>query len=169
MKLPKEECPEFFQFYADYVELDILVALKTQLKNYVQWIAAIPQDKHLFRYKAGKWSIKEVVGHNTDTERIKAAAALRIARNDKSPIPGFDEADYVAATHLDHRSMENLLNEFVAVRKSSIALFESLTEKELHRIGQVSGKNVSAYTLFYFLVGHIKHHEKIIKERYLQV
>lgn len=167
MKLPKNECPSFFQFYADYVELDVLQALNKQLETYVQFIRKIPEEKHLYRYKADKWTLKEVIGHNTDTERLKASAALRLARNDKTPIPGFEENDYVKATQLNNRNLENLLNEFIAVRKSSIVLFESLTEEELHRIGQVSGKNVSANTLFYFLVGHIKHHEKIIKERYL--
>ncbi len=167
MKLPQDECPAFFQFYADYVELDILPALTKQVETYVQFIRAIPEEKHLYRYQADKWTVKEVVGHITDTERLKATAALRLARNDKTPVPGFEETDYVAAAQLNNRSMENLLNEFITVRQSSIVLFESLTEEALHRIGQVSGKNISAATLFYFLVGHVKHHEKIIKERYL--
>lgn len=167
MKLPENECPPFFQFYANYVEEDVLKELEKQLKEYVDFIKSIPEEKHLFRYKEGKWTIKEIVGHNSETERIKSTAALRIARNDKTPIPGFEEDDYVAATDHNRRSIEELLEEFIAVRKSSIALYKSLTQYELLRIGTASNKQISARALFYFLVGHVRHHRKIILERYL--
>ncbi len=167
MKLPQNECPEFFQFYADYVKGDILSELEKQLDTYISFIQDIPEEKHLFRYKEEKWTLKEVVGHITDTERIKSSAALRIARNDKAPIPGFSETEYVADADLNHRQMASLSEEFFNLRKSNITLFKSLNEEELHRIASVSEKKVSANTLFYFLVGHVKHHEKILKERYL--
>lgn len=168
MKLSENECPPFFQFYADYVEEENLItALKNQLDSYVEFIRSIPEDKHLFRYKENKWTIKEVVGHNTDTERLKSTAALRIARNDQTPIPGFEEDDYVKNTDFNSRSMENLLEEFIAVRKSSIALLSSLNEDEFKNIGIASGKQVSVRAMTCFLVGHIAHHIKIIKERYL--
>lgn len=121
----------------------------------------------MHRYALGKWTIKEMVGHITDTERIKLDAALRIARNDKVSIPGFDENQYVQKTDFNHRSMSNMLEEFLSVRKSAILLYESLSEEELKRIGTASGKPVSSRALFYFLVGHVRHHEKILKKRYL--
>lgn len=169
MKLPENECPPFFQFYANYVEEDVLTELENQLEEYVSFIRSIPETKHLFRYKEGKWTIKEVVGHNTETERIKSTAALRISRNDKTPIPGFEEDEYVAATNHNLRSMDELLDEFIAVRKSSIALYKSLTQEELLRIGTASNKQISARALFYFLVGHVRHHQKILVERYLNI
>lgn len=107
-----------------------------------------------------------MIGHNTDTERIKLTSALRIARLDTSPISGFDEDKYVLATDFNSRSMIDLVNEFMSVRKSSISLYKSLKEEELVRIGQVSGKNTSVRALFYFLVGHIRHHKNLLKERY---
>lgn len=168
MKFPENECPPFYQFYADYVENeDILEELKTQLDTYLDFIRSLPEEKYLFRYQENKWSIKEVVGHITDTERLKSTAALRIARNDQTPIPGFNEDDYVLNTNFDHRSMENLLEEFIAVRKSSLAVLASLSEEEINRIGTASEKRISARALFYFLSGHLRHHLKIIKERYL--
>lgn len=167
MQLPLNECPPFFQFYANYVEEDVLKELKNQLDQYTHFISEIPENKYMFKYADDKWTIKEVVGHNTDTERLKSTAALRIARNDKTPIPGFDENDYVNATDFNARSMKDLLDEFIAVRRSTIALCQSLSDEELKRIGTASNKSISARALFYFLVGHVRHHEKILKERYL--
>lgn len=167
MEFTDQECPAFFRFYANYVEGDLSVALVNQLDSYLKFISSIPSDRHLYRYAPNKWTIKEVVGHNTDTERLKADAALRVARNDQTPIPGFEENDYVLATDFNARSMQNLLDEFITVRKSTIALYMSLTEEELKRIGTASNKQVSARVMFAFIVGHISHHEKILKERYL--
>lgn len=168
MKLSEKEAPPFFQFYADYVsEENIAKALEDQLDSYLKMVREIPEDKYLYRYKENKWTIKEVIGHNTDTERIKCTAALRIARNDETPIPGFDEDQYVANVDFNSRSMESLLEEFIAVRKSSIALFKSFSEDDLKKLGTASAKLVSVRALGYFLVGHVSHHVKILKERYL--
>lgn len=167
MFLPENESPAFFKMYLEIVDEDLLTELKTQLEDYPKYIMNIPKDKESHRYAPNKWTVKEVVGHNTDTERIKLDAAFRIARNDKVSIPGFDEDEYVAATDFNSRSMENLIEEFIAVRKSTILLYESLSEEELKRIGTASGKSLSSRALFYFLVGHVRHHENILKERYL--
>ena len=167
MILPENECPGFYKHYVGLVNHDDLSELTGQLESYVNFIRSIPKEKQLYRYAEKKWTIKEIVGHNTDTERIKATAAFRIARNDKASLPGFDEDEYVLATNFNAREMEDLLEEFIMVRKSTIALFQSLSEEELKRIGTASNKNVSARTLFYFLVGHIIHHEIVLKERYL--
>lgn len=167
MILPVNETPEYFIPVLAMVDEDVLGELKNQMKTFPKFIQNIPDFKHLHRYALDKWTIKEVVGHITDTERIKLDAAFRIARNDKESIPGFDENRYVLNSDFNNRSMDNMLEEFISVRKSTILLYESLKKEELERIGTVSAKSVSARALFYFLVGHVRHHENILKERYL--
>lgn len=167
VNIPKDEYPVFFQHYIDLVDEDVLKELEEQLVSYVEFVRKIPKEKELFQYAPKKWTIKEVIGHNTDTERVKMDCAFRIARNEKAPIPGFDEDAYVLATDFNAREMEDLIEEFIHVRKSGIALYKSLRDEDLKRIGTVSDKPISARALFYFLVGHIRHHENILKERYL--
>ena len=169
MKLSEDKYPGFFIPYLRLSDDDVLKELETQLETYVKFIREIPENKLLFSYAPGKWTIKQVIGHNTDTERIKAAVALRIARNDKTPNPGFNEDDYVAATDFNSRSLESLIEEFITVRKSSISLYKSLSREELERSGFASDKEMNAETWFYFMVGHIRHHENIIRDRYLAV
>ncbi len=167
MNLPEYECPAYFRPYLELVSEDILTELETQLLQYPGFLRSIPIDKELYRYAQNKWSIKEIVGHNTDTERIIVSRALRIARNDQTPIPGFNEDAYVAATHFDDTSMLALIEDFTFMRKGTISFYKSLQLDELKRIGTASSKRVSVRSLFYFMVGHIRHHEKIIKEKYL--
>ncbi|MFA7616506.1 MAG: DinB family protein [Weeksellaceae bacterium] len=169
MKLTEDHYPRFFIPYLRLTENDILSELSQQLETYPKFIREIPEEKLLFRYAPGKWTIKEVVGHNTDTERIKAAVALRIARNDKTPNPGFKEDDYVMATDFNSRDIEDLLQEFIDVRKATISLYKNLSREELERTGFASDKGMNAETWFYFMVGHIRHHENIVRERYLSV
>ena len=164
--LPENECPAYFDSYLKLVSNDIGLELAQQLLSYMEFLQNIPQDKELYSYGPDKWTIKEVIGHNTDTERMMITRALRIARNDKTPIPGFNEDDYVAATHFNAKEMDDLIQDFVAVRNSTISFFHSLEEEELLRIGTASNKSVSVRALFYFMIGHIRHHENIIKERY---
>lgn len=169
MKLPINEYPPFFEPYLALVETDVVNAMKVQLDEYPAFIRSIPEEKLLFRYAPNKWTIKEVVGHVTDTERLKSTVALRIARKDMASLPGFDEDNYVLATDFNGRSLESLLAEFVAVRNSSIQLCQSLSPDEMKRIGFASNNQVSTRALLYFSVAHVIHHQKIIKERYLTV
>jgi hypothetical protein len=168
LAIPENEYPEYFKMYLALVDEDILLELETQLDTYVKFVQEISAEKELFRYAPTKWTIREVIGHNTDTERIKLDCALRIARNDKAPIPGFDEDAYVLATDFNSRTLDDLLEEFVYVRKSAISLYKSFRDEDLKRIGTASNKAVSARALFGFLIGHIRHHENVIKERYLR-
>ncbi len=165
--IPANEYPSSFKHYIDLVEDDVLTELEEQLNSYVEFVRSIPEEKELYRYAPKKWTVKEVIGHNTDTERVKMDCAFRIARDEKAPIPGFDEDAYVIATDFNSREMDDLINEFIHVRKSGIALYKSLREEDLRRIGTASNKPISARALFYFLVGHIRHHEQILIERYL--
>lgn len=169
MKLSEDKYPRFFIPYLRLVTDDVLTEMVQQLESYPKFIREIPENKLLLRYAPGKWTIKEVVGHNTDTERIKASVALRIARNDKTPNPGFNEDDYVIATDFNSRDIGDLLQEFIDVRKASISLYKSFKKEELERLGFASDKEMNAETWFYFMVGHLRHHENIIRERYLTI
>ncbi|HTO39012.1 MAG TPA: DinB family protein [Brumimicrobium sp.] len=166
--IPQSEYPIFFADYLKLCEVDILKELEEQLELYVDLVRSIPAEKHLYRYAPNKWTIKEVIGHNTDTERVKFDCAFRIARGEQAPIPGFDEDAYVAITDFNAREMEDLLEEFILVRKGNIAFFKSLKEEDLLRMGTASNKPVSVRALFYFLIGHVRHHENILNERYLE-
>lgn len=167
LAIPQEEYPLFFQHYLELVEEDLAFELENQLETYIGFLRTIPKEKLLHRYAPNKWTIKEVIGHNTDTERVKLDTAFRIARGEQAPIPGFDEDAYVLATDFNSRELENLIEEFIYVRKSAIILYYSLRDEDLKRMGIASGKPISVRALFGFLVGHIRHHENILVERYL--
>lgn len=163
---------EFAEFYVNYINhvkcLDIVEALEENLSDFVDFIQDnIPENKYLYRYQPEKWSIQEVVQHIIDAERIFAYRALRIARFDATPLHGFEENDYVKVSDADHRSMDDLLQEFVLVRKATIKLFESFSEEMLLHKGTASNHPISVRALGYIIAGHCIHHQKVIKERYL--
>ncbi|MCO5260205.1 MAG: DinB family protein [Crocinitomicaceae bacterium] len=166
--IPETEYPISFRHYLSLVATDNLLGeLENQLESYVDFVRSIPTEKELYHYAENKWTVKEVIGHNTDTERVKLDCAFRIARGEQASLPGFDEDAYVLATNFNDRSMEDLIEEFIYVRKSAIILYKSLREEDLKRMGTASNKPVSARALFGFLVGHIRHHEVFLKEHYL--
>lgn len=165
--LPIEECPTYFEMYLRLVDEDVLQGLNKQLDDHIAFVKSIPHAKELFRYAPEKWTVKEVLGHITDTERVMFNRAFCFARNDKSPIPGFDEDAYVAETNFNDRTLGDLLEEFVLLRKSVIYFYKTLRPDDLKRIGTASGKNVSSRALFYFIQGHLQHHVNVLKERYL--
>ena len=123
--------------------------------------------KHEFRYAEGKWTIKDIILHLIDAERIFAYRALRIARNDKTALPGFEENDYVVAANANNRGYESLLAEYETVRNVSISLFETFTSEELLRLGTASNNSVSVRAIGYIMLGHELHHKNVILERYL--
>lgn len=163
---------EFAEYYVNYINqvkcLDIVESLEENLDEFVDFIQDnIPETKYLYRYQPEKWSIQEVIQHIIDAERIFAYRALRIARFDSTPLHGFEENDYVRVCDADHRSMEDLLQEFVLVRKSNIKLFESFSDEMLIHKGTASNHPISVRALGYIIAGHCIHHQKVIKERYL--
>src|SRR4051812_33438052 len=120
------------------------------------------------RYEPGKWTVKEIVGHLIDDERIFAYRALCVARGDTRPLPGFEENEYVAATNFESQSLANLIDAYRAVRASTIALFEPLTLDEWTRLGNVNGYEASVRGLAFHVAGHELHHLRTLREKYLR-
>jgi uncharacterized damage-inducible protein DinB len=129
-------------------------------------LAPLDDRAALARYAPGKWSIKEIVGHLNDVERIFTYRLLRIARADATPLPGFEEDQYVPEGRFDQRPLANLLAEFRAVRLSTVALVDGMPEEGWPRWGEASGKRITARALIYAIVGHVTHHLNVLKERY---
>ena len=148
-------------------EYPLLEELEISIHRLIKFVQNIPLDKFDYRYAEGKWTIKEILQHLIDAERIFAYRALRFARNDKTPLPGFDENDYVAEAHADKRSIQELLTELAVVRQATQSLFKSFSQEELLRKGIASNNPVSVRALGFVIIGHQNHHERIFQERYL--
>ena len=162
------ESSEYFRLYINKVAgNDIIAALAEGQKTVEQFCRQIPAEKWDFRYAEGKWNIREVLAHLIDTERVMAYRALRVARNDKTPMPGFEQDDYTQYSNANNRSSESLLAEYMAVRASTLALFLNFDEEMFGRIGTASGHPASARASAYIIAGHEIHHLAIIKEKYL--
>lgn len=162
---------EFAPHYENYIKLvpeqDIVKGLLKQKEEMLHFFKSIPLFKHEFSYAEGKWTIKDIILHLIDAERIFSYRALRIARNDKTPLPGFEENDYVPNANANEREYESLLAEYEIVRNASISLFETFTSEDLLRLGIASNKSVSVRAIGYIMLGHELHHKNIILERYL--
>ena len=168
--LTRPGADEFAPYYGTYVnkvpEGDVVRYLETQLRETRALLATIPEGRGNHRYAEGKWSIKEVIGHLCDAERIFAYRALRFARNDQSPLASFDENAYVPAGQFDKRTMASLVDEFAQVRDATLALVRTLDETAAGRRGPASGKEVSVRALVYIIAGHVAHHVGVLRERY---
>jgi hypothetical protein len=162
---------EYGEFYAGYVArvpdgVDLITLLAEQLEATGARLAAIPESRGSFRYAPGKWSIKEVIGHLSDVERIMAYRALRIARGDATPLPGFDEDAYVPFARSDDHSVGELVDEWLAARQASIALFRNLPEDAWTRRGTASNQPASVRALAIIIAGHEQHHLETLRVRY---
>ena len=162
---------EYEPHYAPYIALvpdgDIVTILSSQLERTVAILRRVQEEVAGKTYAPGKWSLKEVVGHLIDTERIFVYRALRIGRNDKTPLPGFEQDDYVANANFNTRTLASLLEEFAFVRRATIQLFEHFTEDEWQRRGTANGKEITPRALAYNIAGHELHHLDILQSRYL--
>ncbi len=160
--------PDFFHNYINQVKDDELMqALKNNSAAMEIFFKTIPSEKHDYRYAAGKWTIKEVVQHLIDTERIFNYRALCFARKDTTPLPGFDENLFAANAKAGKRNWNDLMEEFAAVRKSTEILFASFDEEQLESAGNSNGRSNYVLGMGFICVGHCNHHRKIIEERYL--
>lgn len=162
---------EFAPYYANYIKLvpdqDIVKGLNVQKEELIHFFKSIPTFKQEYSYADGKWTIKDILLHLIDAERVFAYRALRIARNDMTALPGFEEDDYVVFANANQREFEILLQEYKLVREASIALFESFDNESLLRIGTASDNSVSVRAIGYIILGHELHHKNVILQRYL--
>lgn len=158
----------YFQRYINQVEGDeLLPALRNQAVSFVSFLETIPQAKTTFSYAEGKWTIKQVVQHIIDAERVFAYRALCFSRKETQPLPGFDENLYADNATASHREWNDLIEEFRVVRESTNLLFSSFTEEQLNSGGIASGNPNYVLGIGFIIAGHVTHHEKILKERYL--
>ena len=162
---------EYAPYYGTYIgkvpDGDLRAYFSSQLAETLALLRSIPEARGRHRYAPDKWSIKGVMGHLVDSERIFSYRALRIGRGDETPLPGFEQNDYVPTGNFDARTLSDLADEFAAVRQATIHLFAHLDETALERRGTASGKPVSVRALGYIIAGHERHHVGIIQTRYL--
>jgi len=158
--------PHFVDYIDKVTESDPVAVLATQIDVTIGLLRGLSEADALKRYAPGKWSVKEVVGHLADTERILAYRALRIARGDETPLPGFDENAYIPPAKFDARSLADLLADLRTVRTASLALFKSFDADAWRRRGSASGKPISVHALGYIIPGHERHHVEVLKTRY---
>lgn len=158
--------PHFVGYISQVTESDPVAVLAGQIDVTAGLLRGLSDADALQRYAPGKWSVKEVVGHLTDTERIMAYRALRIARGDETPLPGFDEKAYVPPAKFDARPLAELVADFRAVRTATLGLFKSFDGEAWRRRGTASGKPISVRALGYVIPGHERHHVEILKTRY---
>lgn len=160
--------PAYFQKYVELVkDLDLIDALRYAEEQVQEVLSKIPEDKGTYRYAEGKWTIKEVLNHIMDVERVFAYRALRFSRNDQTPLPPFEENDYAPQANAHERSVADLKEEMRRLRETTIDLFRSFTPEMLRREGTASNKKISVLNLGYITAGHDLHHVNILRERYL--
>lgn len=141
--------------------------LRKQTRSFEGFLNGIPKSKRNYRYAEGKWTVKEVLQHIIDAERIFAYRALCFARKDATPLPGFEENDYAANSKADQRKWKDIVKEFEAVRRSTETLFGSFDDEQLDTAGTSSGKSNYVMAIGFIIAGHANHHIKVTKERYL--
>ena len=159
-------------YYDRYISLvpgnDVLAAFDEQRRQMLLLLSGRTENDGDLRYAPGKWSVKEVLGHINDTERIMTYRALRIARADATPIEGFEQDDYVRNGPFSRRPLEDLIEDYIAVRRATISLFRNLDEAAWARRGVANQNEVTVRALAYIIAGHELHHRRIIEEKYLK-
>ncbi len=160
--------PEFYHNYINHVQQDdILDAFREQTAAVEQFLDRIPAEKHTYRYAEGKWSIKEVLQHIIDAEKIFVYRALCFARKESQSLPGFDENSYAANSKADGRNWDEMREEFRLLRRTTMLMFKSFDEEQLESAGISNGKSIYVRAIGYIITGHAAHHMRIIRERYL--
>ncbi|MEO7963809.1 MAG: DinB family protein [Gemmatimonadaceae bacterium] len=171
IRTTRPEQAEFLPYYGTYISLvsagDVVETLSSQQDVTLGMLRDLPEDQGGIRYASGKWSLREVVGHLCDVERVFCYRALRFARGDETPLAGFDENSYVARSHLDARSLRSLCDEYEAVRRASVLLFASFDADEWMRTGTANSSKMSVRAAAWICAGHELHHREILRTRYL--
>jgi uncharacterized damage-inducible protein DinB len=168
--IPRPAADEHVPYYGKYIQQvpgdDALVTLASHIEAWAPGLSKLTEAQALHRYAPGKWSVKEVLNHVCDGERVFGYRALRFARADTTPLPGFDENQWVPAAGSDRRPVADLVAELRAVRAATVALFRSLDAEALVRRGEANGQPISARALAWIIAGHAIHHQAILRERY---
>jgi hypothetical protein len=169
--LPRPAPSEHADYYARYVGLvpegDILVTLRDQLGETLALLQGVPEGRETFRYEDGKWSLREVVGHLVDTERVFAFRALAMARSEGVDLPGMEQDEWVARSNANDRPLEELTAEWAALRRANVHLFASLDSATAERSGKASGYTFTVRSFPWIIAGHELWHRGIIEQRYL--
>lgn len=162
---------EYAPFYGKYIELapdeSIIEALQKSFESFIHFFENLSEEQGFFKYAPNKWTIKELLLHCIDTERIMSYRALRFSRNDKTELAGFEQDDYVMESNANQRTLKNLVEEYKSIRKSTLSLFAGFDSEVLLRSGIASGNIMSVRALGYVISGHELHHLEICKTRYL--
>jgi hypothetical protein len=165
------EASEYAPYYGRYIALvggpDAIAALEDQPRDTLALLSTLTEEQGDYRYAPDKWSIKEMLGHVVDTERVFSYRALRFARNDATPLASFEQDGYVRAGDFGGRRMSDLIEEFIAVRRATVWLFRTLSPEAWMRRGVASGNPVSVRALAYIAAGHELHHRAVLKDKYL--
>jgi hypothetical protein len=164
---PSEYAPYYAGYVAQVPDGDLLRTLETGLGDYATTFGALPEAMGRHAYAPGKWTLRELLGHVIDTERVFAYRAMRIARGDTTPLPGFDEKAWVPESGSNRRSLADLIAELRAVRGATVALLRHLPEDSIDRMGTASDNPVSVRALAWIIAGHPIHHLGVVRERYL--
>jgi hypothetical protein len=169
MQAPEtSECPESLRKYVSIIgDEDVLKVLTSQILSIQSSISEVPEEEEDFSYMDGKWTLKEVLGHILDTERMLAYAVLRFSRGDKTPIPGFDSKAYVAHSNPNRTTLYDLALSFGRIRDTNISLFKSLDEEQLSMTGIMNDELISVKAIIYVIAGHTQHHINVIKRNYV--
>lgn len=172
MKPTQLQPNEYASYYFNYInqvsdQYTLIEELEISLHRFIKFVQNLPMDKFDYRYAEGKWTIKDIIQHIIDAERVFAYRALCFARNDKTPLPSFEEDDYANEANANKRSIMELLTELSAVRHSTIYLFKTFTEEQLLRIGIDSNNPMSVRAVGFVIIGHQNHHHRVFEERYL--
>lgn len=161
---------EYAPFYAGYValvpETDILAVLEGQVDAIRRLLTPVPDEKETYRYAEGKWSLRQVLGHLVDGERVFGYRAFCFSRGEKAALPSFDENQYVVAARADSISLAELLEELALVRQGNLVVLRRLEAREWAQVGTASGKPVSVRALAWIMAGHPRHHMNVLRERY---
>jgi DinB family protein len=168
--LSRPAADEYLAYYDRYIALvpdgNLIDLLVEQQRDMMRTLRPVDDERGLHAYAPGKWTVKEVIGHLSDAERVFAYRALRFARGDAQPLAGFDENAYAPAGRFNERPMGDLVEEFQAIRASTVHLFRHLNEEEMARRGIANGNPISVRALGYVIAGHERHHVGLLRERY---
>ena len=171
MKSSQLTIEEYAPFYQPYIaaldNVDLMDELEISVHRLVKFVQQIPMDKFDYRYAEGKWTIKDILQHLIDAERVFSYRALRFARLDKTPLAGFEENDYALIANGSARTIQELLSELLTVRQSTLSLFKTFSDEILLRKGIASEREMSVRALGFIIIGHQDHHQNVFQERYL--